>query len=55
MPDEIRRLPKLTILDVSENPIEHVPDIPGLILDGDAFLAGDVPDFRPSTSSVCAS
>jgi hypothetical protein len=38
IPSAIRNLRRLEELDLRGNPIEHVPDIPGLLLDGETYL-----------------
>lgn len=38
VPDRIRKLSKLKRLDLLQNPVESVPDIPGLLLEWDTYL-----------------
>jgi internalin A len=38
IPERLRKLPNLRRIDVRSNPVEAVPNMPGLILDWDAYL-----------------
>ena len=38
VPDKLRTLSRLKRIDLRANPIEQVPDVPGLLLDWDAYL-----------------
>src|SRR5215475_4876853 len=38
VPEFLRDLPSLKRLDLSQNPVQRVPDIPGLILDWNSYI-----------------